>query len=312
MSIYFQKTEFQKLVRSALLVFIVISISGSCKERPLDFELPYAGDRLVIFSQTKAGDTLKVEVQKTYPPTGQSTYSKGITTATVKVFDKKGYVETLRHVENGTYISSNGLIWKENETYKIEAEAPDYPKITTDLETMPSAPTILSYEFSKDIDSRYNPGTPSRELIIKIQDTNPNDSDYYMVIIKREVGKEIIGVNEFDLDKSSEFEDPCEFRYVGTFVFPDLCKNNAILTFRKGLELTYTYSKNIDPKARDKIIIYTRKISKNYYEFCKTYYEEDDLIVAFKTPYPRYSNINEGFGIFATYTETQKEFILKE
>ncbi|GAB2783437.1 hypothetical protein GCM10027275_29260 [Rhabdobacter roseus] len=291
---------------------VLLSLALGCKERALDLELPYAGDKLVLFSQIKAGDTLKMEVQKTYPPTGQYTYINGITNATVKLFDEKGYVETLKHGKNGLYTSATGLVWKENDSYRIEVEAPGFPKAITDFETMPAPPVILSYEFSKDIDSRSNAGTPSRELNIKIQDSDIEKPNYYMIIIKRVVGKETIGVNVFDLDKPSEFDDPCEFRYFGRFVFPDFCKVNGVLAFRKGLELTYTYSLNIDPKARDKIVVSTRQISKSYYEFCKTYYAEDDLIVAFKTPYPRYTNITGGYGIFAAYNEVEKEFVLKE
>lgn len=295
-----------------LLFFILLSLAGGCKERALDFQLPYEGDKLVLFSQTKAGDTLTIEIQKTYPPTGQHTYIKGITNATVKLFDEKGYVETLNHVQDGIYTSATGLVWKENDSYRIEAEAPGFPKTATDFETMPTTPIVLSYEFSKDIDSKSNAGTPSRELIITIQDEDSKKPNYYMILIKRVVGKDTIGVNNFDLDKPSEFEDPCEFRYFATFVFPDLCKVNGILTFRKGLELTYKYSLNIDTKDRDKIIVSTRQISKSYYEFCRTYYNEDDLIVAFNPPYARYSNVSGGYGIFAAYNEVEKEFILRE
>lgn len=303
---------FERNMTNFLAFLMLFGLAVGCKERALDYQLPYEGDRLVLFSQTRAGDTLKIEIQKSYPPTGQYSYINGITNATVTLFDEKGYVETLRHMRDGIYTSATGRVWEENKSYRIEAEAPGFPKAITDFDTMPTAPKILNYEFGKDIDSKSNAGIPSKELIMTIQDNDDTVPNYYMIVVKRMVGKDKFGVNAFDLSKPSEFEDPCEFRYFATFVLSDICKVNGIITFKKGIELQYPFNLDIDKNARDKIVVSTRQISKSYYEFCKTYYNEDDLIVAFKPPYARYSNVTGGYGIFAAYNEVEKEFILKE
>ena len=295
-----------------ILLLVVLATAVGCKERGLDFDLPYAGNQLVIFSQTKVNDTIKIEIQRTYPPTGQSTYIDDVKNATVKLFDMNGFVEILKHKGNGLYASSTGLVWKENESYRVEAEAPGYPQATTDFDTMPTTPVVLAYEFSKDIGSKSNAGEASRELVVKIQDEDVTGPNYYMIMIKRIVGKETIGVINFNLNKPGEYEDPCEFSYFATFILSDVCKKEGVITFKKGLELRYAYSLNIDTTARDIIVVSTRQISKSYYEFCNTYYNEDDLIVAFNPPYARYSNVSGGYGIFAAYNEVEKEFILRE
>lgn len=294
-----------------LIVLLTLLIPFGCKERPVNFKLPYDGDKLVLFGQVKAGDTVRIEVQKTYPPTGTSTYIDGIADARVRLFDERGFLETLAYISKGIYSSASGRKWREGSKYRIEVEAPGFSLTSTDLETMPAAPVVVSYEFGRSIDSKFNPGIPSKELIINIQD-NTNEDNYYMVDIKRSIGKDTFGVNVFDMDKPmDDFEDPCQFSYRG-FVLNDLCSSNGIITLKKGIEIKYPSNLDLDLNAQDKITVFVRQISKSYYEFCKTYYNENDLIIAFKTPYPRYTNVTGGYGIFTGYHEIRKEFILKE
>lgn len=294
-----------------LTVLLILLIPFGCKEKPVNLELPYAGDKLVLFGQIRAGDTVRIEVQKTYPPTGMSTYIDGVTDATVKLFDEHGFLEMLGHMSKGIYASASGRKWQQGGKYRIEVDAPGFSLTSSDIETMPASPVVVSYEFGRSIDSKFNPGIPAKELIINIQD-NTNEENYYMVSIERSIGKDTFGVNVFDLNNPmDDFEDPCQFSYRG-FVLNDLCSSNGIITLEKGIEIEYPSNLDIDLNAQDKITVFTRQISKSYYEFCKTYYNESDLIVAFKTPYPRYTNVTGGYGIFAGYNEISKEFILRE
>ncbi len=292
------------------LICLLMFLLFGCKERYIDLDLPYVGDRLVIFSQVRANDTIKVELEKTYSPTGQSTYADGIKNANVILLGGDGYNELLNHMSNGVYVSKSGRVWKENTKYRLDVNAPGFPRTTSNFETMPSKPIVESYEFGKDIDSKYNSGVPSKELIIKIRDTDRINENFYMIVIKRTIGKDTFGVNSFDLDKPSDFEDPCQFKYFSSIVISDICSIDGILTVKKGFEISYPFNLNVDKSARDKINVYVRQISKSYYEFCRTYYNEDDLTVAFKPPYPRYTNITGGYGIFAAYNEAEKEFVL--
>lgn len=292
-----------------LLAFL---IPFGCKERAVSFKLPYDGDKLVLFGQINAADTVRIEVQKTYPPTGKSTYIEGVSDATVRLSDERGFLETLKYRGKGIYISGSGRKWQPGSRYKIEVEAPGLPPASTALEMMPVAPVVTGHEFGRSIDSKFNPGTPSKELIISIQD-NPNEENYYMVVVRRSIGKDTFGTNLFDLDRPmDDFEDPCQFRYLSNIVLNDLCSVNGKITLRKGIEINDQFSKEVDWTATDKITVSTRQISKSYYAFCKSYYTESDLITAFMPPFPRYTNITGGYGIFTGYNEVRKEFILKE
>ncbi len=298
-------------MKQRILLLTLLTLWG-CKERPIGLKLPYEGDKLVLFGQVRAGDTVRIEVQKTYPPTGKSTYIDGIADAMVKLYDEKGFLEALAYLGKGIYTSASGRKWQQGSQYKIEVEAPGFSLTSTDLEMMPDSPVVAGYEFGRSIDSKYNPGIPSKELIINIQD-NTNEENYYMVVVKRSIGKHTFGVNIFDMDKPvDDFEDPCQFNYLSNIVLNDLCSEMGIITLKKGIEIEHPSYLDIDLTAQDKITVFTRQISKSYYEFCKTYYTEDDLMVAFKTPYPRYTNITGGYGIFTGYNEIRKEFLLNE
>ena len=120
-------------------------------------------------------------------------------------------------------------------------------------------------------------------------------------------------MNIFDLDRPmDDFEDPCQFRYRSNIVLSDLCAENGKIILRKGIEFHNQFGKEVDRTAQDKVTVSTRQISKSYYEFCKTDYTETELITAFMLPFPRYTNITGGYGIFTGYNEVTKEFILKE
>ena len=292
-----------------LLSFLILL---GCKERGISLKLPYEGDKLVLFGQVNAADTVQLEVQKTYPPTGTSTYIDGVANATVSLFDEGGFLEKLSYHSKGIYKSGSGLKWQAGRRYKIKVEAPDFPPASTELEMMPPAPVVRSYEFGRSIDSKLNPGTPSKELIISIED-NPNEDNYYMVIVRRSIGKDTFGMNIFDLDRPmDDFEDPCQFSYRSNIVLSDLCAENGKIILRKGIELNDQFGKDVDWTALDKVTVSTRQINKSHYEFCKSYYTESDLITAFMPPFPRYTNITGGYGIFTGYNEIKKEFILKE
>ncbi|REA60179.1 hypothetical protein DSL64_16025 [Dyadobacter luteus] len=296
------------------LIIFLLSFSTflGCKEKGVSLKLPYEGDRLVLFGQVDAADTVRIEVQKTYPPTGESTYIDGIANATVRLFDEAGFLETLKYQRKGIYVSGSGRKWQPGSRYKIEVEAPGFPPASTELEMMPTAPVVTSYEFGRSIDSKFNPGTPSKELIISIRD-NPNEENYYMVIVRRSIGKDTFGTNIFDLDRPmDDFEDPCQFRYLSNIVLPDLCAKNGEIILRKGVEINNQFGKEVDWTAQDKVTVSTRQITKSYYEFCKSYYTESELITAFMPPFPRYTNITGGYGIFTGYSQTTKEFIIKE
>ncbi len=58
--------------------------------------------------------------------------------------------------------------------------------------------------------------------------------------------------------------------------------------------------------------IYLRGISTNYYQYKKSHYkhvynQEPDLWEGGETPTPMYSNISNGYGIFAAFAETHIE-----
>ncbi|KQS27903.1 DUF4249 domain-containing protein [Dyadobacter sp. Leaf189] len=299
-------------MKQLIIILLSFLILVGCKERGVNLQLPYEGDKLVLFGQVNTTDTVRIEVQKTYPPTDKSTYIEGIANATVGLFDEHGFLETLKYHSKGIYMSGSGRKWLSGSRYRIEVEAPGLPPASTALEMMPTAPVVINYEFGRSIDSKFNPGTPSKELIISIQD-HLNEENYYMVIVKRSIGKDTFGTSIFDLDRPmDDFEDPCQFRYRSNIVLSDLCAENGKIILRKGVELNDQFGKEVDWTALDKVTVSTRQISKSYYEFCKTYYTESELITAFMPPFPRYTNITGGYGIFTGYNEITKEFILKK
>lgn len=294
------------------IIILLISIFGACKERELLVDLPYTGDKMVVYCVLSPAETIAVKVSKTYPPTGITTYINGVTDAEVLLYENDKLIEKLKYTDNGIYVSATSFKPKIGFAYQLIINAPTLPSITTSREIIPSAPTITSYNFNENINSNLNKGVPAKKLLIKIKDEN-NEDNFYSVSVGAFSQNNKSNLVDFSVDQANGSVSPCDFKYQNSVFMSDDCFKNSIYDFKRGYELNAFFLINNEFVKKDieKVVVQIRHLSKSYYEFGKTYYEEEDLLRAFVIPNPRFNNIKGGFGIFATYNEILLEVPLK-
>jgi len=108
-----QKCSFLGVLLAALLL-------QSCQETELGKDLPYEGDRLVLYSELKPDEVVKLRLSKTYPPTGKFTVTLGLACASVKLFENGLYKAQLAYSDSGNYVAPAGLKPKTGGAYSFE------------------------------------------------------------------------------------------------------------------------------------------------------------------------------------------------
>ena len=140
-----------------------------------------------------------------------------------------------------------------------------------------------------------------------------NESNFYNIKLEAFWQNNKANLVDFSTDQASGADSPCFFEYLNSFILNDVCFTNKDYEFKRGFELNPIFVINNDFLRKDpeRIVAKISQINKSYFEFCKTYYDEEGLLQAFNTPIPRYSNINGGYGVFAAYNEVLIELPVK-
>lgn len=291
-----------------ICLLLLILLFNSCKEREITIPLPYEGDKMVVYAILSPSEIVKVLVSKTYPPTGKVIYTEGIKDADVNLYENAVMKEKLIHNENGYYISAGNFKPKAGFSYSLKISSPTLPSITTTEEVIPAAPIIESYQFDEKLESNLNKGKPAKKFFLTLKD-NTSVANFFSLRLYGVWNIYKAQLNSFFIDQASGTDSPCFFDYFGQQMMSDICFQGGTYNFKMGYELDPIFIVNNDwvRKDLDKVEAQIRTVSKSYYEFSRTYYTATELEQAFSPPYPRYSNIKGGFGIFAAYNEVTLE-----
>lgn len=287
-----------------ICVLLSLLFLNSCREREMAIKLPYEGDKMVVYAIFSPIDTVKVLVSKTYPPSTKIIYGEGIKDADVSLYENSVMKEKLVYNEKGYYTSAEHFKPKAGFSYSLKINSPTLPSITTNEEVIPDIPIVESYQFNEKMESNLNKGSPAKKLFLTLKD-NTSNADFFSVELYGLWNIYRSALNSFFIDQASGTDSPCFFGYSGKQIMSDICFQGGTFQFKRGYELNPVLIVNDGwvRKDLDKVEAQIRTVTKSYYEFARTQYTVTQLEQAFSPPYPRYSNIKGGYGIFAAYNE---------
>ena len=291
-------------------LFFLLSVSLiyiSC-EKVIPFEGDLNTPKLVVNSIFESDSTFKVHISSSRSVIDVSPF-QNIEDAVVKIKDDNGaIIETLYHLDNGFYAGQ--VFPEQNKTYQLEVIHPNYNNITS-TDSLPIPITINSVDTSTIID----PINENRLQIILNFDDPENSQNYYLIETSS-VNEKLVIENsdtlEYELDTilnqtmiltDEVFQDGSSpFREQG--LFNDLLFNGQ----NKNLELEipndeyWNFSDGSTEMSykRLSLTLYLHNISKSYYYY-RTSLElyQNASGNPFAQPVQVYSNIDNGFGIFA-------------
>ncbi len=112
-----------------IYLLLLVICFNNCRKVELSVDLPYKGDRLVVYSLLDPTEIITVKVTKTYPPTGKTTYIDGIADADILLFENDKLVERLKSTKNGIYKSETNFKPKEKLAYSLKISAKGFPSV---------------------------------------------------------------------------------------------------------------------------------------------------------------------------------------
>ena len=289
-------------------LFFLLSVSLiyiSC-EKVIPFEGDVNTPKLVINSVFESDSTFKVHVSSSRSVIDTSSF-ENIDDAVVTIKDGNGNViEVLNHVVNGFY--KGQVLPEENTTYILEVNHPNYAKITAS-DSLPSPIIINSVDTSTILDP-----INGNRLRISMNFDDPENNQNYYLLETYSVNEYLIVENldtiEYELDTTKQFMVLTDevFQNGGSpwrdqGLFNDLLFNGQNKTLEieipnenwSGSEDGYDWSyKTLSLR------LYLHNITISYYYY-RTSLElfQNASGNPFAQPVQVYSNIENGFGVFA-------------
>ena len=288
-------------------VLAVIILFQSCQEIDLGINLPYEGDRLVLYADLSPDKIVTLRINKTYPPTGKFTVKSGMPGANVQLFENGIFKERLAYSDSGNYVAKSKP--KVGFMYSFKAILMGFPDVETQPVTIPQNVSNPRVVLGKDSIVSINLGNMARKLTVEWTDFESNSNDFLVIIEGRYQGKHL-GVGGYNIGKDGELEDGCSFsRTLQHYVFRDLCFPLQKFSTNFGVETRgFLQDRNLPPGAAlqdaDAYRVSIANISNSYFRFLQDELQPIDIFLAFQLPKSRFSNVKNGYGIIIASNET--------
>ena len=274
-----------------LFMFLSFACKGFWEPRSVVTNLPEHRPLLVINSFINPDSVLEVFVSKSNAFLAPPSFL--INDATVTIFESGNPVAELFQIRQGTYRATNYKP-RIGATYELRVSAEGFIPIKSTT-TIPSPIKIDSVVVTENSIDRFK-----TNLTLFFQDP-PGEDNYYQLLlysIERSAESDtllsIIGFSSSDavLRKPEDFEDKSDY-YDDAF-FDDALFDSEFYD----LDISfYTHSEPIE------MFIVLLTTSESYYNFRKSV-EQQNLTEdnPFAEPVPIYTNIENGLGVFASYS----------
>lgn len=234
-----------------------------------------------------------------------------ITNANVLLYENGILVETVAYIDTAGYYVSSIFPQTGNE-YRLEVSAPNYPSINCS-NIVPERVIIDTASVINYIGTDAN-GAPMAEITLSFSD-NENEVNYYEISATSPgtlTGYFRLSANDDAITSESYYPSVLMFDR----------KNPAFLPFKdikfngtqKELKIIYTppyslyVSENNETRFIDSHLIEINlySVSEDYYKYRATYLQHinnqnGDVLFGMNEPINVYSNIENGYGIFAAY-----------
>lgn len=267
-----------------ILLAMMLAFSACTDEVSVD--IPEQAPLLVINSFFTADSLWQAELSSTVS-TASKPGKKLIENARLVLWQNNQPVDTMIEISTGNYVSDIQPV--PGKTYLITAQAEGFPSVraTGTLPEMAVDFTILSLEPAEDLptfsDENY-------ELQLKIESTAQEQVFFNLSMYVLQENDSMVRVDSAFLANESLIDDQDEGRGI-TFSASELSEEGQleVLIQKKYL-------------AGKQLIVFLKTISPGYYQYEVSLHEHLNTIgTPFSQPVAVYSNVVDGYGIFAGY-----------
>lgn len=267
-----------------ILFLLFIFLVGCDITKTVDYDFPDYLNKIAVTGFIGLGSRAEVYISTSHPPL--SLDKDSIFDAEVTLFEDGTFVGNLISESESIYITK-GFTPKLDKDYSIKVKIAGFPEAMSELEIIPSPVQIDSVVCFKNIE---------KEILLNIYFNDPSIKNYYAIKFIRSYNDTLVS----ETDTKYKIFNP-------TIVFDDKFFNSKSYAYERKLSLNAGRYNN-KSLFYNHIDIILFSLSKSGYQFFSSM-DESDLTNAdmFTSPTELYSNIVNGFGIFATYsTDTLK------
>lgn len=295
-----------------LLIFILISCS-----KEISIDLPEKEKKLVVNSffipfTTPNPKSFNVKVNQSSPLLDTTTM-KNITDATVIIsYDNQN--DTMKYNDSLKYYDLGFTFPDAGKNYELKVIKSGFKTIMSN-DIVPSKVKMTSYEVNP-IAGTNDCGDIYSEITINYCDP-ANEKNFYEVEISEETTYQIFS-NDNIITSESYYPSLLSF---GAKNPEYLLFNDSYINGKKHeLRIFYYPPQYTDPDGRyidsHVVFLHFRSVSENYYKYKTSllqhlYRQQSDILYGTGEPVNVFSNIENGYGIFAGYQEDTETILIK-
>lgn len=319
--------NFELTMRILLSSFILICLG--C-EAVVEVNAPQYNSEPVVTSFFSPDTTWSVTLHQSFGSSVRQDVTKQyITDATARIFQGSNMVDILSYVGKGEYVSTSGVEPAIGVMYTLKV---DFPKKSS-IEAVSMAPlsidisdySIESLPPSSEFPGRTDGISRYQFRVVFLDRAGPN---YYRIGLYRYESNPYAR-KETDPDSVyrriwfDDYSAGWSCGYESDFVFDPLdgsgaageesfCFEEFVVTDRLFDGKSYSWSGTtgnlVLDAGRNELLLIASSLSEDYYEYLRTLERNEFYDPLTEEPFPMYTNVNGGLGVFAGYTNTRLVF----
>lgn len=292
-----------KISVQTLIFFILTFVVFTSCETVVDMKLPEQPPKMVVNSFFTPDSLIMLHLSKSKFVL-KNEELKPITDGEISLFENGKFVGKLTHINKGFYYLP-GFYPVENATYSLNASSNGLKTVEA-KDFIPSKPIINQIELSNS----YYEGESYKDFIVHIQD-KAEEENYYMVELLGKRYEYIYDTITYNIIDSVEVNERIDF-ISQDLVFEDQeASSQAIISDKLFNGSIYLLRLSVSAYLFDEhnnisyfqVIVKLKHVSKAFAQYMLTF-SKNNFSDPFSQPMQVYTNVTNGFGIFAGYSTT--------
>jgi hypothetical protein len=281
----------RKYNQSLLLIMLLVSCT-----KYIDFSPPYEGDKIVINGYISLTEGAKIKITHSINPVGNYLWADSLLVkdAYAALYENGIKLVDLKYSGKGYYglPASPAVNLIAGQKYKLVVQTELYGNAESEEITIPEQPKIQDFKFSV-IGEVYGYGDVNGLFSYSISEPNEKESCFSLQVVTK--NDERLYFQRYPRFEGENYFESCEAYAGGVSIYSNECGYTNLL-HRYSVGLGYDENRQISNYYKP-LTIKIGAVSRELYEYAKSYSQLDGMEFGFAEPPILKSNIIGGYGL---------------
>lgn len=283
------------MIRKYIHLLLLIFLLASCTKY-IEFSPPYEGDKIVINGYLSPSEGARIKITHSINPVGKYLLSDSLIVkdASAALYENGIKLIDLKYVVKGFYglPPSADINLLAGHSYKLIVQTKLYGNAESEEITLPEYAEINDFKFEK-IGYVYGSGSENGLFSFSISEPNEKESCFSIEVIKK--NNESHYFQRYPRIEGVYYFESCEAYTGGLSIYINECGfTNQVHQYN--FDLKYS-DDGYSSKYYKPLIIRIGTVSRELYEYAKSYSQLDGFELGFAEPPILKSNIKGGYGL---------------